>query len=249
VDDLFPPCFESFADAIRGLPHLDRLQKADLLVEQFRVFKDERIEICYAPFDFVNIRAKVAIVGITPGWTQMEIAFRQASAVLHKGGTATEASQRAKEEASFAGAMRNNLVKMLDEIGLQDVIGIESCHELFGTSRHLVHTTSAVRHPVFIHGQNYAGHSPDLLSHPVLRRYVEEVLASELTATLNSLVVPLGRCVDNVLQHLIQIGALSERRCLLGFPHPSGLNGHRRVQFELGREEFVRVAKDWATST
>lgn len=104
---LFCPSFERYADAIAGLPDRDRFLKTDLLVGQFRVFKSESLEIYYAPFDFLNVEAKVAVVGITPGWTQMEIAFRQAWTVLRNGGSAMEAVRKAKAQASFAGAIRN----------------------------------------------------------------------------------------------------------------------------------------------
>jgi hypothetical protein len=249
VNAPFPQLFECYADAIAGLPERQRLFKTDLLVEQFRVFKSEDVEIYYAPLDFVNVEAKIAIVGITPGWTQMEIAFRRASAILRDGGTSVEALRRAKEEASFAGAMRNNLVKMLDEIGLQRAMRLNSCRDLFGSDSHLVHTTSAVRHPTFIHGRNYSGHSPDLLSHPLLSRYIKVVLAAELTILRKALIIPLGKCVDAVFRRLIQTGALSAKRCLLGFPHPSGANGHRRTEFEQRRDEFVRVVEEWASPT
>ena len=69
MDAPFPQLFESYADAIAGLPAQNRLFKTDLLVEQFRVFRGENVEIYYAPFDFVNVEAKIAIVGIAPGWT------------------------------------------------------------------------------------------------------------------------------------------------------------------------------------
>jgi hypothetical protein len=140
-------------------------------------------------------------------------------------------------------------VKMLDEIGLQKAMQLKSCCHLFGSDSHLIHTTSAVRHPAFVGGRNYTGHSPDLFSHPVLVRYVERVLAAELTILRQALVIPLGKCVDAALRRLIQTGVLSASRCLLGFPHPSGANGHRKTEFEQRRGEFIRVVEEWASST
>ena len=135
---------------------------------------------------------------------------------------------------------------MLDEIGLQKALGLESCYNLFASSNHLVHTTSAIRHPVFVHGRNYTGHSPDLLSHPVLARYVGTVLSSELTTLPKALFIPLGECVSEVLRHLIQSGHLSATTCLLGFPHPSAANGHRKIQFEHRRDSFIRICDEWS---
>ncbi|HZP32883.1 MAG TPA: uracil-DNA glycosylase family protein [Candidatus Acidoferrales bacterium] len=246
----FPPAFDQYARAIASLPARDTLLKADLLNDEFLISAHDELEIYYAPFDFVNVRAKVVIVGITPGWTQMEIAFRHASAVLKSGGTTATALQSAKQEASFAGAMRKNLVKMLNEIGLAKAMGLKSCDDLFGCSRHLIHTTSAVRHPVFVRGQkNYTGHSPKLLSHTAMARYVEGVLAPELSTLPRALVVPLGRCVDSVLRHLIRVSGLESKRCLLGFPHPSGANGHRQEEFASGRDAFIQVIGDWGKAS
>ena len=117
------------------MPTREQLLNTDLLIKEFAVFKSAHPEMYYAPFDFVNTGARVAIVGITPGWTQMEIGFRHASAVLRFGGAASVALRRAKEEASFAGPMRKTLVSMLDEIGVHTATGLKSCDDLFGSVR------------------------------------------------------------------------------------------------------------------
>ena len=75
------------------------------------------------------------------------------------------------------------------------------CSELFGDShRSLLHTTSAVRYPVFTRSRdgslkNYSGTSPQFGAHPWLRRMVETTLASELAALPAAIVVPLGGCI------------------------------------------------------
>jgi hypothetical protein len=73
-----PPLFARFADSIRSLPPLAKYGPEHLCTPTFRLYSDRRIELFYAPFDFVNTSAKVALVGITPGFHQMEIAFRTA---------------------------------------------------------------------------------------------------------------------------------------------------------------------------
>jgi hypothetical protein len=62
----------------------------------------------------------------------------------------------------------------------------------------------------------------------------------------HALLIPLGKCVDAVLQHLIEVGVLNGKRCLLGFPHPSGANGHRRPDFKQGQSMFTQVVSNWA---
>ena len=68
--------FRRFADAIRDLPA--QIDRSTLLSERFRLHSDQRLSIYYAPVDYVNTRARLAIVGVTPGWTQMEVAYRTA---------------------------------------------------------------------------------------------------------------------------------------------------------------------------
>ncbi len=57
--------------------------------------------------------------------------------------------------------------------------------------------------------------------------------------------IPLGRAVDTTLGLLIDAGALDSRRCCLGFPHPSGANGHRMSQFAKIQETLSDKLSDW----
>jgi hypothetical protein len=63
---------------------------------------------------------------------------------------------------------------------------------------------------------------------PMLTRYVRQRLATELARIPDALVLPLGMAVEGCLRILIVNNQLDESRCLFGFPHPSGANGHRR---------------------
>jgi hypothetical protein len=238
--------FEVFAPSIRALPDRQRLTKDDLLTDEFRLHQDERLTVYYAPFDYVNESAKVALVGITPGWTQMEIAYRSARRDLRDGLGPNEVCRRAKQGASFAGSMRSNLVSMLDALGLPAHLGIESTESLFAEHHPLLHTTSAIRYPVFVKGRNYTGHSPKLLKTEVLRHFVENVLVRELRLVRDAIVIPLGRSVSEVLVHLADKGQRDRGRCLLGFPHPSGANRHRAREFAERRESLGRQLKEWA---
>ncbi len=144
----------------------------------------------------------------------------------------TEICWATKQQASFAGPMRKNLVAMLDALGLGELLGIGSCESLFGKHRSLLHSTSAIRYPVFVNGRNYTGHAPLILDTPILREFVDVILAAELQRTGAAVVIPLGKAVSGVLDYLIGRGMLERGHCLIGFPHPSGQNGHRRREFE-----------------
>ncbi|MFC1465419.1 MAG: uracil-DNA glycosylase family protein [Candidatus Brachytrichaceae bacterium NZ_4S206] len=237
--------FSRYAPLIAALPSDDYLTKDDLLISAFLLHKENQLEIYYAPFDYVNENAKIVLVGITPGWTQMEIGYRAARQGLQLGMSPREVCAYAKRQASFAGSMRKNLINMLDGLELPENLGIKSSELLFSDYRDLLHTTSAIRYPVFVNRQNYTGHRPELLSTPVLRKYVEEVLAAELRLASSALIVPLGKSVSAVLRILIDNGLLDSGRCLLGFPHPSGANGHRAKQFASMQPDLKRTIKAW----
>ena len=69
--------------------------------------------------------------------------------------------------------------RWLDDLGLAPVLGLASCAKLLEDSgRGLLHTTSAVRYPVFARKRdgsltNYSGSSPGLTAHPWLRAMIE----------------------------------------------------------------------------
>lgn len=237
--------FSRYASSIALLPSHNPLTKDDLLVPTFLLHQENGLEIYYAPFDYVNENAKIVLIGITPGWTQMEIGYRFAKQGLQQGMSPNDVCAYAKRQASFAGSMRKNLIEMLDRLELPKVLGIASSALLFSDHRDLLHTTSAIRYPVFVEGQNYTGHKPKLLKTSVLRRYVREVLSEELNLINDALIIPLGKSVSDALRMLIDDGRLIPERCLLDFPHPSGANGHRVRQYANMQTEFKRIVKVW----
>jgi len=243
-----PPLFDRLEESIRSLPSLPEYEPAHLCTPRFRLFADARLEMFYAPFDYVNRAAKIAIVGITPGFQQMRIAFRTARAVLVAGGTPVDACSQAKARASFAGTMRLNLISMLADIGLLNALAVSSPETLFDSFGHLLHTTSAIRYPVFVGGANYTGYTPRPLDHPMLRDMIFDVLGPELVEVPDALIIPLGKAVNDCLHALIQSGLLNRERCLLGFPHPSGGNGHRKRQFEQHRDMLKTQIASWFTT-
>jgi hypothetical protein len=232
--------FQRYAPFIAVLPERERYDKEDLFIPDLLLHHEGRLEIYYAPFDYVNEKARVVLLGITPGWMQMEIAHREARRALLTGLSTTEVCRHAKTRASFAGSMRGNLVSMLDGLGLPRLLGVPSGESLFGEHRPLIHTTSAIRYPVFVNGRNYTGHGPGILDVPLLRHFVEHRLAGELRRTPGAVVIPLGKSVSTVLEHLCARGVVERSRCLLGFPHPSGANGHRLRDFAEHREGLAR---------
>ena len=218
--------FARFESIIRSLPRRAEYGQSDLLIPELLIATDQRMSMYYAPFDWANTRARVILLGITPGWTQMELAYRGARAAIDAGMNASDICREAKLHGAFAGSMRGNLLRMLDEIDLPKALGIETASELFAGARHLLHTASAIRYPVFVGTRNYTG-NPLPEKSPLLMRFARETLAPELESVSAALIVPLGKSVEGVLRVLTTEGCLRPDRWLSGFPHPSGANGHR----------------------
>ena len=53
---------------------LDDLKKEIILKSDLVIHSDNKgLDVVYAPFEHINNKAKVVIVGITPGWTHLKI--------------------------------------------------------------------------------------------------------------------------------------------------------------------------------
>ncbi len=221
----------------------------DLLVETFRTYHNDRLSVFYAPIGYVVGEARLALVGITPGWTQMQAAFRFARAELTKGTTELETLRLVKHHAAFRGPMRRNLVAMLDALDLAAAFDVESLGALFDGPGTELHSTSALRYPVFRGGQNYTGYGPRIGRHVELTRTVRTVLAPELAAVPHALVVPLGRAAEEAVKLACKSVAGLEQRTLSGFPHPSGANGHRVAHFKKAFDHLRSNVARWRQRT
>jgi hypothetical protein len=200
------------------------------------------LSVYYAPFDYINHHAKITICGITPGFQQAVLALNEAKKQFLKGIAIDEVMRKAKETASFGGAMRKNLISMLDCIGAHRKLGLLSCEQLFTSHTHLVHYTSALRYPVFVSGENYSG-TPDIISNKFLLAQVETYLAEELKSLPeNCLYIPLGPKVTKAFLHLSSKGIVKSSQVLDGMPHPSGANAER-IKYFLGEKKKEDLSK------
>ena len=214
---------------------------------EFVLHKNGTLSVVWAPVDYINKGARIAIVGITPGWQQAQVAYKVAQQALKGGLSYIDACACAKGQAAFAGAMRKNLVAMLDEIGVASVLGIASTVDLFSGLHPDLHTTSALRYPVFHNNKNYTGHTPNLLKNDYLRSMVESLLLEELMAVSPVLVVPLGKAANECVRHALTI-CQANVSLLNKFPHPSGANAHRVRQFNEQKKALANTVDTWGRS-
>lgn len=233
----------SYLSAVGLLPNA--IDRETVLVEDFLLYREGRLTIYYAPFDHINETARVILLGVTPGWTQMKLAFETVRDAVADGTRHLLALEEVKRAAAFGGSMRRNLTQMLDGIGLPGELGIRDSDQLFADGFGRLHATSAVRYPVFVDGRNYSGHRPRLLDEPILRWCVENILAHELSRVPEALVVPLGRAAESAAGRLVELDVLAEERLLSGFPHPSGAFPGRLSQYEANRDSMLVSVNRW----
>ena len=234
-----------FEKEIKSEALKDSYTKEDLMQDKYLINSHGKIKIYYAPFDYININASVIIVGITPGWTQMEKSFKTVIKEITKNDDFSSALKKVKSECSFAGSMRNNLIKMLDELGLEKHLNIESTSELFNVENSYLHSTSVIKYPVFNNGKNYTGSSPSPLKSEILWQQIEKSFIPEINKFNGKLIIPLGKSVNEVLSKIQSENNLNNNFILNGFPHPSGANGHRAKQFENNKKEMQSIIEKW----
>lgn len=231
-----------FKDSIKDLPLKDKYTKEELLKDDFLIDKEGNIEIYYAPHnEYINPRAEIFIIGITPGFAQMSTAMAAARKGIEEGEEINKIQYKCKVAGRFSGTIRKNIITMLDDLELNKILNIKSCSELFHSKDYLLHTVSLIPYSVFVKKANYTGHTPKLIKSEFLMKYVYDNFINELKSLHNAeniILIPLGKAVEEVLCRLAEENIISNSQILKGFPHPSGANVNRITQFEDNRKSM-----------
>ena len=225
TDLLFP----RHVDAIRALD-LARIATPAQIPLDFLLAREGRYSVHFIPFEHVNTRARLVIVGIAPGFVQWKNAMAEVQRQLAAGASQDALLRAARLAGAFSGAIRPNFVALLDAIGMQRWLGIASCASLFGADADLVHIGAILRHPVFVDDRNYSG-SPGMATVPFLREQVLRYFAREAAQLPDALYIPMGASVAEGLDWLAGVGVIDRERILHGLPHPSGANAERVAYF------------------
>ena len=212
---------------------LKEINKSTITSNKFLVKKEDNIKIYYAPFDYVNSEAKIMIVGITPGLQQMLQSFQ----VINDGKSLKEV----KDLSSFKGSMRTSLIKYLDELEVNKKLKIKSCESLFNKNSKYLHTTSLVKYPVFDQGKNYSG--ANILKKKILIEFIEKNFLKELKILKKAIIIPLGNTVSSTIEYLNNKYDLKLACFLKGFPHPSGANARKNIQFKENKMTMIKLLK------
>lgn len=220
--------FEKYRSVI--VSFRDVKDRKDLLLEDSG---EERIY--YAPFDYVNPKARLFIVGITPGEVQMNNMLIEAARLIHQGLSDDEVLRRCKAVGSFSGPMRKNLVELMDEAGIAEFLDVETTAQLFSNKQELVNLTSCIRYPTFaVKNGKESNFNAEIKQGTELFEFASTLTLEELSKVPNAVLLPLGPKVQHYLEKVVK-GTQFENRLLPELPHPSCANAERIAYF-LGRK-------------
>lgn len=91
-------CSMAFEPVLRGLP--TDLSPDDVTREELLLFRDRAISVYFCPFDYLNTRARVILVGLTPGRAQAHLALRTTTTQLARGSDIESALAAADAKAA-----------------------------------------------------------------------------------------------------------------------------------------------------
>jgi exonuclease I len=184
-------------------------------------------------FDYVNPKAEVVIVGITPGNSQQ------------KGNREGLSSQEIKRKYAFAGTLRKNMVSMLDYIGVNNLLGINSCNSLWKKDFDRVEMTSLLKDATYIVGKSGKTMFKDTemiaKSEELTEKFENGFVKDCQHYKRARLFVACGQGVYNELMKLKERGVITAP--VVAIAHPSGNNGVR-VLYYMGQLDSSLV---WCT--
>ena len=191
---------------------------------------DDRIVFEKSEFDYLNPEAEVVIVGITPGNSQM------------KKSREGMGPREIKRINAFGGGMRPNIIAMLDHIGVNKLLGIESCSTLWVEDFFRVHMTSLLKDATYEITKNGKQMFKDVrkiaksekLTDMVNKGFVEECKQLQKAR----LFIACGPGVLEVLERLQSQGIINAP--IVAIAHPSGANAGRIAAY-LGKTDLWPV--------
>ena len=240
--------FPRFADALM------RQGSGGIAAPEFSLGHATEYALRYTPFEFVNRDAKLVIVGITPGNTQLALAYGKAQELLRQGYPRDVILREVTKVGAFGGSsMRPNLLKMLRHFRFERLMGIADVESLWESNAHLLHPTSVVPHAAFKAGKMFAGSFDEVLASPLLGECFRDCFVPSVREMDSAtLFVGLGPCPQAALDWCVRHGVLERKQVLGAFCHPSSSSGSATRYYlrevaksELKENDPVRHRTDW----
>jgi hypothetical protein len=184
-------------------------------------------------FEYVNEHAEVVIVGITPGNSQTGNPSNGIDPIEYK------------KQYAFAGSLRKNLIKMLNFIGVNRMLGIESCDSLWKDDFDKVEMTSLLKRATYRvkkdGKQEMFKDVPTIFKDEILREEFERGFRHDCARYSKAkLYVACGKGVYEVLQQLQSNGVINRDAKVVAIAHPSSANS-AGVSCYLEKEDSVYI--------
>lgn len=221
---------------------------------EFSLGREGQYDLQFIPFEHLNRDARLVIVGITPGNTQLDIAYKKAQELLRAGRPEEEIIVEVKKAGAFGGpSMKPNLLKMLRHFQFEKLLGIDDVDTLWGDNADLLHSTSVVPHAAFKAGVRFNGSFAEVMDLPLLKQcFLDCFVPSAMEISRDALFVALGPCPQAALEWCVEEGALRRGQVLGSFCHPSSAGGSTTRYYlrEVSKDELnlrnpVRSRCDW----
>ena len=176
---------------------------------------DDKILFEPTGFEYQNTKAKVVIVGITPGNSQL------------KGDREGLDLREIKRKNAFAGSMRPHLINMLDYVGVNRLLDIESCSSLWEEDFDKVDMTSLLKEATYELKKDgsktmFKDVKKIAKSEKLTRMLEEGFVKNSSNYEYLVLYVACGPGVYNTLKELQAKGKIVGD--VIGIAHPSGAN-------------------------
>ncbi len=207
----------------------DRFKSALLSVSQakenFRLGSEVGHHVYYVPFEHENVNARLVLVGITPGPTQMTLAWRTARDELRRGAETPSVLARVKQVAAFDG-MRGRINSMLDHFEIPRHLGLGAAADLWGKNFQYFQPMSLIRNATFKGDDYFNGPFDSVLNNPLLRSQFESTFVAPLSrVSKDAVFVAMGPVVMSGLQWCLDREVIQKQQVLGYFPHASPSSG------------------------
>lgn len=221
---------------------------------EFSLGREGQYDLQYIPFEHLNRDARLVIVGITPGNTQLDLAYEKAQELLKARRPDEEILVEIKKAGAFGGpSMKPNLLKMLRHFQFEKLLGIDNVDTLWGDNAGLLHSTSVVPHAAFKAGERFNGSFAEIMDSPLLKQcFLDCFVPSAREISRDALFVALGPTPQAALEWCVEEGVLRRDQVLGSFCHPSSAGGSTTRYYlrEVSKDELnpknpVRGRCDW----
>ena len=199
---------------------------------------DDKILFEETNFSYVNPNAQLVLVGITPGNSQL------------KGSREGKSDEDIKKENAFAGNMRTPLIRMLDSIEVNKLLGIATCKSLWEGDFNKVEMTSLLKDATYLLKKDGTKEmfkdTKKIAKSAKLTQMLHEGFVADCKNYKNArLFVACGPNVYGVLEDLQKQNLIKVP--IVAIAHPSGANSGR-ISCYLGNKEPKDASYEWCVA-